>query len=114
MSSRCWGFISGIIIGTSSVHLLAELLETTGMSAFAYAASILLMSSFSMSNAQKTKETFEAIFFKSFSTASTVNFPTEDGIGSFIIHLPFTASLYFFPAELGEAATTTTSNQGWL
>ena len=46
MTFICSGLISGTTIGTSGVQRCAELLDTTGVSVFAYASSIALISSF--------------------------------------------------------------------
>src|SRR3989344_6523743 len=79
---------SGMIIGTSDVHLWAELLETTGSPLDAYASSIFLIKSLSASMAQKTKLHCLEIISMSSSTEYIVREPN------------------FFPADLREAATT--------
>ena len=111
ITSKCSGLISGTTIGTSGVHLWALLLETTGVSVFAYSSSIFLISSFDISTAENTKSTVAATFSTSF-TFITIRFLTPSGIGVSIFHLPPTASSYVFPALLGLAATVTTSNHG--
>src|SRR3989338_9348248 len=109
--SICWGFISGMIMGTSFVHLCAELFETTGISFSAYLSSKALISSLGASIAENTKSTLP--FIASISATSVIirSF-TFAGILVLENHLPATASEYFFPADLGEAATAVTLNHG--
>ena len=109
---KCSGLISGTTIGTSGVQRCALLLETTGVSVFAYASSIARISSFVISTALNTKSTSNATFSISF-TFITAIFFTHSGIGVCIFQRPPTASSYVFPAERGLAATVTTSNHGW-
>ena len=91
MTAICSGLISGTIMGTSGVHLWALLLDTTGVSVFAYASSIFLISSLDISTALNTKSTLEATASTSF-TFMTVSFFTASGMGVSIFHLPATAS----------------------
>ena len=72
-----------------------------------------MISSLLISTALNTKSTVEAISSTSL-TFLSVRSATLAGIGVSIFHLPSTASLYFFPALRGDAATVTTSNQGWF
>ena len=58
--------ISGTTIGTSGVQRCALLLETTGVSVFAYASSIALISSFDISTAENIKSTVDATCSTSF------------------------------------------------
>ena len=113
MTSKCSGLISGTTIGTSGVQRCALLLETTGVSVFAYASSIALISSFDISTAENTKSTVDATCSTSF-TFITTSFFTASGIGVSIFQRPPTASSYVFPALLGLAARVTTSNHGWF
>ncbi len=60
MTSKCSGLISGTTIGTSGVQRCALLLDTTGVSVFAYASSIFDLS-FVISTALNTKSTEELL-----------------------------------------------------
>jgi len=113
ITSKCSGFNSGTTIGTSGVHLWALLLDTTGVSVFAYSSSIFLISSLLISTALNTKSTLEATS-STLLTSSTIMFLTASGIGVVIFQRPPMASSYFLPALLGLAAIATTSNQGWF
>src|SRR3569623_3529515 len=103
--------ISGTIIGTSGVQRCAELFETSGVSARAYASSSFAVSSFAMSTAQNTKSTWLAIEATS-DALPTGSFAVAFGTGVGIVQRPVTASPYDLPAELGLAATVVTSNHG--
>ena len=111
MTFICSGLISGTTIGTSGVHLCALLLETTGVSVFAYASSIALISSFVISTALNTKSTSDATCSTSFTFFTIISF-TASGIGVSIFQRSPTASAYVFPALLGLAAIVVTSNHG--
>src|SRR5699024_6761314 len=100
---------SGMTIGTSGVQRCALLLETTGVSVFAYASSIARISSLLISTALNTKSTVEATSSTSF-TLCTISFLTPSGIGFIIFQRSATASSYVVPADLGDAATDTTSD----
>ena len=113
MTFICSGLISGTTIGTSGVQRCALLFETTGVSVFAYASSIALISSFDISTALNTKSTVEATSSTSF-TLCTISFLTASGIGVSIFQRSPTASSYVLPALRGLAATVTTSNHGWF
>ena len=91
ITSKCCGLISGTTIGTSGVHLCALLLETTGVSVFAYSSSMALISSLDISTAENTKSTVEATFSTS-DTFITTSFFTASGIGVSIFQRPPTAS----------------------
>src|SRR3989338_910960 len=104
---------SSDLIGTSFVHLCAELFETTGMSFSAYLFSNSLISSLDASIAENTKSTLFFIFPIS-ATSETAKFLTLAGISFLENHLPSTASEYFLQADLGEAASAVTSNHGCL
>ena len=113
ITSKCSALISGTTIGTSGVQRCALLLDTTGVSVFAYASSIALISSLLISTALNTKSTVDATCSTSF-TLSTTSFFTASGIGVSIFQRSPTASSYVLPAERGLAATVTTSNHGWF
>ena len=91
MTSKCSGLISGTTIGTSGVQRCALLLDTTGVSVFAYFSSIARISSFVISTAENTKSTVAATFSTSFKSI-TISFLTASGIGVVIFQRPFTAS----------------------
>ena len=105
ITSKWLRLISGMTIGTSGVQRCALLLETTGVSVFAYASSIFRISSFVISTAEKTISTCPATASTS-ETFMTFMFRTVSGIGVSIFHLPPTASSYVLPALLAEAART--------
>ena len=66
-----------------------------------------------MSTAQNTKSTAPATPATS-AASTTVSAAAAAGVGSASDQRPATASAYDLPAELGLAATTVTSNHGWL
>ena len=111
MISKCSQLISGITMGTSGVQRCALLLETTGVSDFAYRSSIARISSLDMFTAENTKSTSAAIESTS-SMLRTTMFFTFSGIGVSIFHFPPTASSYVFPALRLLAARTQISYQG--
>ncbi len=113
ITSKCPGLSSGTTIGTSGVHLCALLLETTGVSVLAYSSSILLISSLDISTALKTKSASEATPLTSLTSLTIISL-TASGIGVCIFQRLPAASSYLFPALLGLAAITVTSNQGWF
>ena len=66
-----------------------------------------------MSTAQKTKSTWSEMAATS-EAFFTMRAAVAVGIPDLSAQRPFTASAYFWPAELALAATSVTSYQGWF
>src|SRR3972149_6236253 len=107
MSAAWSGFTSGMIRGTSVSIRCAPALLNTGYNA---ANSASTGPAKSPGNAEKTKSTLPA--FSTASTFASTTFISAILVGMFDSMVQLQAFLYFLPADLSDAASTSILNHG--